>query len=210
MQHAAVMIVAFLAVLQFFLLYQWIKAGPKGEGTEALMLKGTATFCCAALALYGAWLHQNAGYWLLGAGLIVCTAADVLLAIRFMPGMACFALGHVCYCIAYCLLAPPTWLTLIVFIALLILVCCVIPWSRKHAGKDIAPFIAYGVVLCLMLSFAARQRMILLAGAFLFVVSDLLLGYRLVKKVKGKGYDYLCLGCYYLAQFLIGASAVIG
>ena len=210
MRLVSVILISFLFVTAFYLLYQWKKCGPKGEGAAALTLKGMATLGCTGLAIYGAVICPDMGHWMLAAGLLVCTAADVLLGIRFMPGMACFAFGHVCYCNAYCLFAPPTWTTWIVFIILALLVMAVIPWARKHAGKNIAPFIAYGLVLCLMLALASGQKIVLLLGAFMFVVSDVLLGYRLAKNIQGRVYDYLCLGCYYLAQFLIGASVVIG
>ena len=32
---------------------------------------------------------------------------------------------------------------------------------------------------------------------------------RIVRKISSKGYDYLCLGIYFLAQFLIAASAAL-
>ena len=47
------------------------------------------------------------------------------------------------------------------------------------------------------------------AGALLFVLSDAMLLTRIVRKITSKKYNYLCLGIYFLAQFLIAASAAL-
>ena len=53
-----------------------------------------------------------------------------------------------------------------------------------------------------------QQKPVLLAGALLFVVSDAMLLARIVRKIPSNAYDYLCLGVYFLAQFLIAASTI--
>jgi uncharacterized membrane protein YhhN len=59
-----------------------------------------------------------------------------------------------------------------------------------------------------MLALALPQKPVLLLGAALFVLSDGLLLARIVKKLPSRAYDYVCLGCYFLAQFLIAASTL--
>jgi uncharacterized membrane protein YhhN len=59
-----------------------------------------------------------------------------------------------------------------------------------------------------MLALALPQRPLVLAGALLFVLSDSMLLARIVRKITSKKYNYLCLGIYFLAQFLIAASAL--
>jgi len=209
MQQGIITGILFLLTFGLFLLYQWKKTGVKGEDAIALAFKGGATLCCTALAVYGAAMNQQTGFWFLAIGLFVCTLADVLLGIHFLTGMGCFALGHIFYCIACFSISPPRLPSVVAFLLLMLGVLAIIPWIKRHNdGRNIVPFIAYGVVLCVMLSFAVAQRPILLIGAVLFVVSDVMLGYRIATDKKSKRYDYACLGCYYLAQFLIGASAV--
>lgn len=201
---------AFLPLLiLFFLLYQQRKFKCKREDARALVFKGAATLCCAGLAILGAIQSPDAAHWMLAAGLLVCMLADVLLGIRFLVGMGCFALGHVFYCTAYVLFASPRLISLIVFGILSLLLLLVFPWAKKHSGgRNILPFFAYGLVLCLMLALAVLQKPLLLTGAILFVISDLMLGIRMAKGIPGRIYDYLCLGCYYLAQCFIGLSVL--
>lgn len=209
MQRGMIAGILFLLTVILFLLYQRKKAGIKGENAAALTFKGSATLCCTALAVYGAAMNQNTGFWFLAVGLFVCALADVLLGIHFLTGMGCFALGHVFYCIGCISVASPTLANALIFLILLLAILAILPWIRRHAGKrNVIPFIAYGVVLCGMLSLAMTQRPLLLSGAVLFVVSDGMLGYRIATDNKSRRYDYLCLGCYYFAQFLIGLSTV--
>ena len=60
-----------------------------------------------------------------------------------------------------------------------------------------------------MLALAVPQRLVLLLGAVWFVISDLMLAYRMAEPEQSTAYDYVCLGAYYLAQFLIAASTVL-
>lgn len=199
---------ALIPTVLFYLLYQWKKHTP--QEVLSLIFKGAATLCCAGLAVYGACMNPNAARWLLAAGLLVCTVADVLLRLRFLAGMACFAAGHVCYCIAFFLFALPTLPSLIVFAAIEAAALSLIPWAQKKAGQQsLLPFIAYGTVLSSMLAFAVAQQPLLLSGAVLFVISDWMLGYQIATKNNSRSYDYICLGCYYLAQFLIAASTCV-
>jgi len=193
----------------FFLLYQKIKYGPRGEGAAALGMKCQATLCCAFLAVWGAVSAPAPGKGMLAAGLIICAVADVLLAIRFLPGMGCFALGHVCYCIAYCQAAVPDMENWLVFLGLMGGIGAAMLWAKKHIDKKmVLPVFGYGLVLALMVSLAIGKAPLLIIGALLFAVSDGMLAGRIVLKIQGKTYDYACLGCYYLAQLLIGASAI--
>ena len=57
-------------------------------------------------------------------------------------------------------------------------------------------------------SLSIAQKPLLMLGALLFAGSDVMLLFRIVKNIPSKRYDYLCLGCYFLAQFLIAASTV--
>ena len=56
--------------------------------------KMLATLCAAALALSGGLKESG---WLCVTALLLCAAADGLLCVHFVTGMAVFAAGHVAY-----------------------------------------------------------------------------------------------------------------
>ena len=200
-------VLCFAGVLFFFLRFQKMTWTPGSNRNLALFHKGMATLCAFLLSLYGAILHPAAGNILLSLGLLVCTAADVVLGKNLMRGMAVFGLGHVFYCTAYWRKAPPTLTSLIVFLFLLVFCFFLYPQIKQRAGKrPPLPFLCYGIVLFLMLALAVSQKPVLFIGAILFVVSDLLLAFRIFTQNQSKILDYICLGCYYLAQYLIALS----
>lgn len=204
------MAICFLGTTTFYLLFQKIKRKPAGEKALALAMKGLATLFSAALAVYGAVFFPAPGHWALAIGLVVCAAADVLLRLNFLWGMGAFALGHAAYSIAYIRSAPPAWPSLIVFVVLAGGCCLFYPAIKKCAGeRKPLPYLGYALMLCVMLALAVPQKPVLLLGAALFVVSDAMLARGLAVKETSTRYDYVCLGVYYLAQFLIGASTLL-
>ena len=111
------------------------------------------------------------------------------------------------YSAAYVLAAPPGWTSLGAFAVLAVFCLLRYPGLKKYAGKkNPLPYLGYALLLCVMLSLALPQKPVLLAGAALFVVSDSLLARRIMLKIQSNRYDDLCLGVYYLAQFLIALS----
>ena len=214
MEKWCVAIAALIGVSIFFLLFQQKQYSPRKDKRQrhiALAMKGTATLFATALALYGTILSPSVGNILLTAGLLICTAADVALGIRLLWGVAVFALGHVFYCVSFVLQSPPTWLNLGIFVLLFgISLIFLFPKMKRGAGnKPIWPFIAYGAVLFFMLCLAIGQSPVLLAGALLFVISDCMLSCRIFMNNKNVVFDYVCLGCYYLAQYLIALSILV-
>ncbi|MBE5783453.1 MAG: lysoplasmalogenase [Clostridiales bacterium] len=205
-----VAVLCFLGTACFYLLFQ--RATYRNMNRNlALFFKGTATFFSALLALYGVILQPTSGHSLLLIGLVICTIADVVLGKNLMKGMGIFALGHVYYCGAYFFTARPTLLSLFIFLLLVLLACFFIyPQIKRRSGnKPALPFLGYGIMLFLMLALAVNQKPVLLIGAILFVVSDLLLAFRIFTQNQSKPLDYLCLGCYYLAQYLIALSTLL-
>ena len=207
-------VISLVGVSVFFLLFQQKNYSPrqgKRQRRIALLFKGTATLFAAALAVYGTVLSPTAGNILLTAGLFVCMAADVLLGIRLLWGVAAFGVGHIFYCAACIFSAPPGFANLAVYVLLFALCLLLLyPKIKNGAGdKPVFPFVAYGAVLFLMLSLAINQRPVLLAGAVFFVISDCMLAFRLFMNNRSVPFDYICLGCYYLGQFLIGFSTLV-
>ena len=202
-------IVTFALMTAFYFLYMDDKR-KRFPGVPPLVFKGLATACAAAMAFVGAARSGLTADYLLAVGLTVCVAADVILGIRFTWGMAAFALGLVFYCAAYVLTAPPTLPALIVFLTLAGFCVAIYPSLKHHAKQRRASqYLAYALVLCVMLALAIPQRPLLLLGAFLFVASDGMLAYRMARRNKSTLYDYACLACYYIAQYLIALSVFI-
>ncbi len=201
--------ITFALMTAFYLLYMRDKE-ERFHGVPPLVFKGLATACAAALAFVGAARSGLAADYMIAAGLTVCVAADVILGLRFTWGMAAFALGHACYCAAYVLTAPPALPGMIVFLTLAGFCVAIYPSLKHHAKQRRAvQYLAYALVLCVMLALAIPQRPLLLLGAFLFVLSDGMLAYRMARRNKNRAYDYACLACYYLAQYLIALSLFI-
>lgn len=193
-----------------YLCYQAEKFRKNGNKKRELALKGGATLTAALLAVYGWFLRPEASGLLLSAGLCLCAAADVILDLRFLAGTGAFALGHLCYCASFLLSHPPGLPSLAVFLLLCGGIGALYPRLKRFAAPDSAlPYLGYALLISAMLALAlAQEKPLLLAGAALFVASDGMLLYRIIRKNCSRRYDYLCLGAYFLAQFLIAASAL--
>ncbi len=200
----------FAVMTGLYLCYQAEKHRKNKNKARILALKGGTTLTAALLAGYGWAQRPGAAGLLLALGLCVCAAADVVLDLHFLAGTAAFALGHVCYCASFLLSAAPGLASLAVFLLLCGAIGTLYPKLKKYAAPDSAlPYLGYALLISAMLALALpQQKPVLLAGALLFVVSDAMLLARIVRKIPSKAYDYLCLGVYFLAQFLIAASTI--
>lgn len=206
---------AYLAVMVFFYLCGFQRRSGAKKSKMAgrgwgFACKCIPTLCTALLCLTGCLLQGGAAHWWLFVGLCLCTLADGVLDVRFVPGMGLFALGHGCYITAFCLENAPAWPQLGVF---LVLSCAL--WGAyvyiKQKQTEPLPFplglgVLYGMVLFAMLSLSLGQSGVLMLGAVLFVVSDVMLALGILRILRGKKSDYICLAVYYLAQYLIGLS----
>ncbi len=192
-----------------YLIYESIKWGSEAHKRQEWFLKDAAPGMAALLAGYGYFSRPSAASLFILIGLGVCVAADVILDLHFFAGTAAFGLGHICYCAAMLLSNKPGWINLIVFILLAGGVCVLYPQIRKlESGKSALLYLGYALLIGAMLALSIGPKPLLTLGAVLFVASDAMLLFRIVKHIPSKSYDYLCLGCYYLAQFLIAASTV--
>ena len=210
MPDYAVAALCFTVMTGLYLLYMAEKYRKDRNKKRELALKGGTTLTAAALAAYGFAVNPTASRGLLLAGLCVCAAADIVLDLHFLAGTAAFGLGHFCYCAAYLLAKTPGWGSFAVFLLLCLAISFLYPRLKQHAApKSALPYLGYAVLISAMLALALPQRPLVLAGALLFVLSDSMLLARIVRKITSKKYNYLCLGIYFLAQFLIAASAVL-
>ena len=202
-------VLCFGAMLALYSCYEAEKYRGNRNRTRELALKGGTTCMAALLAGYGYALHSSLPHLFLLLGLCVCAVADVILDLHFLAGTAAFGLGHLCYCAAYLWASPPGVVSLVLFFLLAAVLLLLYPRLKRFAAPESAlPYLLYGLLISAMLSLALPQKPLLFAGALLFVVSDTMLLLRIIRKIPSKVYDYLCLGAYFLAQFLIAASTV--
>ncbi len=201
-------VTAFLLMCIFYLLYQRIKRRPGTSKGLQIAVKCAATAMAAVVALTGCLQNTTVAHWVLLAGLVACTAADGILCVHFMAGGAVFALGHVLYITAFCLMRRPDQYSAILFLCLAGLAAACFIRFRHRIGHRFPFVCAYAAVLITMLALASAQAPLYFAGALLFTFSDALLGWLLISGSRQLWLDYLSLGAYYLGQFLLGLAAV--
>ena len=150
------------------------------------------------------------------AGLLLGLAADIALELDFLGGAATFALGHICYLAAYCLLYPLKWRDMLLCSAVflpclgLILFLPVLEYGSSFMEGVV---IVYALVICLMLGKAlsnylrspAKLTKYLLLGSGLFFFSDFMLLFAFYSDA-GRITNILCLNTYYPGQAILAAS----
>ncbi|MBQ9195953.1 MAG: lysoplasmalogenase [Clostridia bacterium] len=199
---------AFFLMWAFYFSYQRVKQTPGHSKALACGLKCAATALAVFVALLGCLQNGIAAHWVLLAGLIACTVADGVLCYRFMAGGAVFALGHILYMVAFCLMRLPDWRSVLLLLALMGLATAAFQRFKTRIGRRAPFFYAYATVLSVMVALSAAQRPLFFTGALLFAFSDGLLGYLLVDRGHTR-LDYLCLGAYYLGQFVLALGMLV-
>ncbi len=197
---------AFAAMCALYLAFQRTKKAPgHGKATE-IALKCGATAMAALVALLGCLKSGIPAHWLMLAGLAACAVADGVLCVHFIAGGAIFALGHILYMIAFCMMHTPNRQCAIVFLCLAGLSAAAMTRVRARLGGRYALILAYAMILSLMVALASVQAPLYFAGAVLFAASDVLLGCLSMARWKTQ-MDYISLALYYLGQFMLGLAA---
>ena len=190
---------AFALMTALYLAYQRIKTTPGHSRAQGIACKCAATSMAVLVAFLGCLRNGVAAHWVLLAGLIACAVA----------GGAVFALGHILYMIAFCLMRMPTWRSVLLLLCMMGLATAGFTRFKRQIGRRAPFFYAYATALSMMVSLAAAQRPLFFAGALLFAFSDALLGYLMVDR-RHMALDYISLGAYYLGQFLLALGIVFG
>lgn len=174
------------------------------------LVKTLPIICLALFALLR--LPGRAGR-LLGAGLLLSGAGDILLElprtpVLFQAGMGAFILAHLCYTSHF--IRPPAWMPLRgLFMGLLCLGAALLGLFiyPRLAGMAL-PILAYlSVILAMALStFLGRDNHWLsMAGAVLFVISDALIAVNMfVSPVPAA--SFWIMATYYPAQAMLTAG----
>ncbi|HQA97581.1 MAG TPA: lysoplasmalogenase [Clostridia bacterium] len=173
-----------------------------------LAFKGLTTLFAAMLALYAYTQNGHVYALIMAAGIVLCAVADVLLELHFLTGMACFAAGHLFYIASFLIRARPGTISLQLFIVLFILCTLAAFWARKKVSFPLLPLYLYSLIISLMVASALGQTPLVFLGAVLFILSDTIIGRRMVFPDK-KPWNRPCIALYYSAQFILAMSLLI-
>ena len=151
------------------------------------------------------------------AGLFFAFLGDVLIDWQFIPGAAVFALGHVCFVIAYGFIQKIK--TLDCVIGGSVFAACVIFLFSPLVTFDVPVFrivcLVYSLIIASMLGKAIgnfvrnknKTTATIAAASFLFFFSDLMLLFANFSNIEvGATFGILCLATYYPAEILLALS----
>ena len=169
------------------------------------VFKMLATLCAAGLALSGG-LPENG--WLCLAALLLCAAADGLLCVHFVAGMAVFAAGHIAYMAWFLTREGFTWLSAALFPPLLAMGFGLLWHWHGRLGRLRLPMYAYAVILSAMGALGIPCGGLTALAACLFILSDMMVCRQVVMPVSVT-FDVSALAIYYAAQLLFGAACAL-
>ena len=139
---------------------------------------------------------------ILTVGVFFAMSADIAINLNFIAGAAIFALGHICYFIAYSLMQKPRPTDFIPAMIIFIPIVLFMMFS---------PLLDFGsVIICIMTGKAImnfiriknRFNLILALGSVLFLISDIMLLMAYFSKIDFP-FSNFCLALYYPGQCLI-------
>ncbi|MBQ8444088.1 MAG: lysoplasmalogenase [Clostridia bacterium] len=192
---------------------------------DKLLLKTITSagfFLIGLINLYYSFKHNKSNTlfaMIMTVGLLFAMLGDILLGMNFIVGAIFFAIGHVFYFVAYCLLCKFKWTDLIAggIIALAsVLVILLVPVFDLDVTMKIV-VIFYAIIISFMLGKAVtnliRERniinLIILIGSVLFFFSDLMLLFDNFSIIEaGQTFGNLCLATYYPAEILLAISLI--
>lgn len=195
----------------------WFEFRERPVGTAAGKLLAASAYLAAA------WINGAASFgWgrFLLAGMACCWVGDLLLVSRrrtslFLLGLLAFLSGHVLYSVAFLARGQEAlgiWFGILLAVPFM---GAVLRWLWPHLDQRMRPAVVCYVLaistmaVCAAGSFAKDPGWLLLAGAILFVLSDLAVA-RNRFVTPGFGNRAWGLPVYFLAQFLLAASVMRG
>lgn len=195
-----------------FALYFYLRSARRMR--ESLVAKCAGSFLAVgsagfALRLAGENPFAQVIFWFF----LLCTAADALLEISFVPGMLVFGAAHVCLIFWLWGLSSPTWWSLALWVAVYILTAVLFRKELPTLGKLTAPFLLYpallggSLALAAPLPFTAGARWWPVAlGCLLFYVSDMLVAKNQLSRWPDK-WQKPIMALYWAALYLISTGA---
>ena len=168
-----------LWVAQFALYFYLRRAG---MDKESLIAKCAGSFLAVGSAAFasiaqGGVLEVPLVFWFF----VLCTLADALLEINFVPGMLVFGAAHVCLILWLWGLVTPSWWSLVLWLGAYGVTAVLFRKELPTLGKLTVPFCLYPALLGGSLAVAVPLPFLLgakwapvVVGAVLFYVSDML------------------------------------
>lgn len=140
---------------------------------------------------------------------------DILLEFVFIAGAALFAVGHVCYFVAYLFITKFQWKDLIYGVAIFVpatLVMVLAPIFDFYGLQFVC--IVYALIISIMVGKAisnfvqhkSKLTLLILIGSILFMFSDIILLCNYFGTFSMGWVSHLCLATYYPAQCLLAYS----
>src|SRR4030043_1396469 len=212
------MINVFIIILGIILLLGLLYYEKKKDRAPLLIVKSILSLLFVVTALLQPY-SVPAYYHYLLVGLIFCLVGDVCLALpqkkAFMGGLVAFLVGHLLYILSFSSLIPIShWFSsgLFIFFGISALIFF---WLRPHLKSMLIPVLIYILVITIMAigalavfwksSFQVSGRVLILAGALCFYVSDLFVArHRFIKEEYRNRLFGLPL--YYTGQFMLAFS----
>ena len=194
-----------------FALYFYLRSARRMR--ESLVAKCAGSFLAVgsagfALRLAGENPFAQVVFWFF----LLCTAADALLEISFVPGMLVFGAAHVCLIFWLWGLSAPTWWSLVLWVAVYILTAVLFRKELPTLGKLTVPFLLYpallggSLALAAPLPFTAGARWWPVAlGCLLFYISDMLVAKNQLSRWPDKCQKPI-MALYWAALYLISVG----
>lgn len=195
-----------------FALYFYLRSARRMR--ESLVAKCAGSFLAVgsagfALRFAGENPFAQVIFWFF----LLCTAADALLEISFVPGMLVFGAAHVCLIFWLWGLSSPTWWSLALWVAVYILTAVLFRKELPTLGKLTVPFLLYpallggSLALAAPLPFTAGARWCPVAlGCLLFYISDMLVAKNQLSRWPDK-WQKPIMALYWAALYLISTGA---
>ncbi|MBQ1274944.1 MAG: lysoplasmalogenase [Cellulosilyticum sp.] len=155
--------------------------------------------------------------WMMVA-LIWAMIGDILIVTNFILGAAAFAVGHIFYFVAYCMLDKINrrdFLCGISIMAIALSIILFIPFLDFESQLMLGVCCTYAVIISFMVGKAISNvwqeknllNKVIVVGSILFFISDFMLMLDVFGNISTA--SYLCLATYYPAQFLLAFSLLI-
>lgn len=187
-----------------------------------LAFKGTASACFVLMGIFNliyAIKNKNGKIKfsiMMLVGLTFAMLGDILLNIEFIVGAVLFAIAHVCYFVAYCMLSKFKWTDLIagaiIFLPSVLFITLAPIFDFGGVLMEIVCVIYALIISCMVgksISNLIRERnilnILLVVGSCLFFFSDLMLLLNVFGSLP-KIFDILCLATYYPAECVLAYS----
>lgn len=177
---------------------------------QSLIAKCAGSFLAVGSAFFaliakGGALELPLVFWFF----VLCTIADALLEISFVPGMLVFGAAHLCLILWLWGLTQPSWWSLALWVGVYLLTAVLFRKELPTLGKLTVPFLLYPALLGGSLALAAPLPFLLgsswwpvAVGSVIFYISDMLVAKNQLSHW-GKKRQKAIMSLYWAALYLI-------